>query len=305
MIGYLARRALLGLAIIAVVSLSVFVLTNVAVDPATVIAGEGASQSDIESVRRAYGLDRPVAARYFAWLGNAAKGNLGDSYRQKRPVINIVRERLPVTVGLACLSLAISLAISLPLAIAAAVRRNSVWDRLALAISVVGQAVPAFWIALLCILVFSVHLSWLPASGSTSFAHFVLPAFTLSFYSTPSLLRLTRAGLIEVLQSDYIRTARAKGLRPRKILLQHALRNALAPVIAIASVQFGFMLSGSVVIETIFAMQGIGYLAWEAVTSADLPLVQALVLVTAFFYIVLTLAADVLNAWLDPRIRLA
>jgi len=305
MIGYLARRALLGLAIIAVVSLSVFVLTNVAVDPATVIAGEGASRADIESVRRTYGFDRPVAVRYFQWLGNAASGNLGDSYRQRRPVINIVRERLPVTVGLACLALAISLAISLPLAIAAAVKRNSVWDRLALAISVIGQAVPAFWIALLCILVFSVHLAWLPASGSTSLAHFVLPAFTLSFYSTPSLLRLTRAGLIDVLQSDYIRTARAKGLRPGRILLQHALRNALAPVIAIASVQFGFMLSGSVVIETIFSMQGIGYLAWEAVTSADLPLVQALVLVTAFFYIVLTLTADVLNAWLDPRIRLA
>lgn len=305
MIGYLARRALLGLAIIAVVSLSVFVLTNVAVDPATVIAGEGASQADVESVRRAYGFDRPVAMRYFQWLGNAARGNLGDSYRQRRPVINIVRERLPVTVGLACLALAISLAISLPLAIAAAVKRNSIWDRLALAISVIGQAVPAFWIALLCILVFSVHLAWLPASGSTTLAHFVLPAFTLSFYSTPSLLRLTRAGLIDVLQSDYIRTARAKGLQPGRILLQHALRNALAPVIAIASVQFGFMLSGSVVIETIFSMQGIGYLAWEAVTSADLPLVQALVLVTAFFYIVLTLAADVVNAWLDPRIRLA
>jgi peptide/nickel transport system permease protein len=305
MIGYLARRALLGLAIIAVVSLSVFALTNVAVDPATVIAGEGASQADVESVRRAYGFDRPVAVRYFQWLGNAARGNLGDSYRQRRPVINIVRERLPVTVGLACLALAISLAISLPLAIAAAVKRNSIWDRLALAISVIGQAVPAFWIALLCILVFSVHLAWLPASGSTTLAHFVLPAFTLSFYSTPSLLRLTRAGLIDVLQSDYIRTARAKGLQPGRILLQHALRNALAPVIAIASVQFGFMLSGSVVIETIFSMQGIGYLAWEAVTSADLPLVQALVLVTAFFYIVLTLAADVLNAWLDPRIRLA
>jgi len=246
-----------------------------------------------------------VVVRYFQWLGNAARGNLGDSYRQRRPVVNIVRERLPVTVGLACLALAISLAISLPLAIAAAVKRNSVWDRLALAISVIGQAVPAFWIALLCILVFSVHLAWLPASGSTSLTHFVLPAFTLSFYSTPSLLRLTRAGLIDVLQSDYIRTARAKGLQPGRILLQHALRNALAPVIAIASVQFGFMLSGSVVIETIFSMQGIGYLAWEAVTSADLPLVQALVLVTAFFYIVLTLAADVLNAWLDPRIRLA
>jgi peptide/nickel transport system permease protein len=305
MIGYLARRVLLGFAIITVVSLAVFVLTNVAVDPATVIAGEGASQADIESVRRDYGFDRPVAVRYFAWLGNASRGNLGDSYRQRRPVINIVRERLPVTVGLACLALAISLAISLPLAIAAAVKRNSAWDRLALAISVVGQAVPAFWIALLCILVFSVHLSWLPASGSTSLAHFVLPAFTLSFYSTPTILRLTRAGLIEVLQSDYIRTARAKGLRPRRILLRHALRNALAPVIAIASVQFGFMLSGSVVIETIFAMQGIGYLAWEAVTSADLPLVQALVLVTSFIYIVLTIAADVLNAWLDPRIRLA
>lgn len=305
MIQYVFRRALLGLAIIAIVTLSVFTLTNVAVDPAIVIAGEGASQADIESVRKSYGFDRPVMVRYFTWLGKAAAGNLGDSYRQKRPVIDVIRERLPVTFGLACLALCISLAVSLPLAMAAALFRHSFWDRLALLVALIGQAIPAFWIALLFILIFSVHLAWLPASGSTTLAHYIMPAITLSFYSTPSILRLTRAGLIEVLQSDFVRTARAKGLRPSRILITHALRNALAPVIAIASVQFGFMLSGSVVIETIFAMQGIGYLAWEAVTSADLPLIQALVLVTSVLYIILTLGADFVNAWLDPRIRIA
>ncbi|MET0428281.1 MAG: ABC transporter permease, partial [Microvirga sp.] len=255
--------------------------------------------------RERYGFDRPVLERYALWLGHAARGDFGTSYRQQRSVAQIVLERFPVTFRLACLSLVFSLLLALPLAMLASLRPGSALDRAAVLVALVAQAVPTFWLSLLGILVFSVELGWLPVSGSTTLAHYILPAACLGFFSMPAILRLTRSGLIEVLEADYIRTARAKGLRMPTILVKHALRNAIIPVVSIASVQFGYLLSGSVIVETIFAMQGIGYLAWEAVSNADLPVVQALVLVTALFYVLLTLFADVLNAWLDPRIRIA
>ncbi len=304
MLRFLLHRLLVGIAIMAVISLGVFVLTNVANDPAVVVAGEGASSADIEAVRVAYGFDRPVIERYGAWLAQAITGDLGQSYRQRRPVIDIIAERLPVTAFLAVMALGISLLISIPLALLAALRRGSWLDQLAVSVALVGQAVPPFWLGLLGIIIFGVQLRLLPVSGSESLAHYILPAFTLSFYSTPAILRLTRAGLIEVLQSDYIRTARAMGHRMSTVIVKYALRNAIVPVVAVASVQFGGMLAGSVVIETIFAMRGIGYLSWEAITSADIPLIQALVLISALFYVLLTLVSDLLNAWIDPRIRI-
>jgi peptide/nickel transport system permease protein len=299
------NRLCLGLAITLVISLAVFVLTNVATDPAIVIAGEGASAKDIEFVRKSYGFDRPIMERYIRWLGLAASGDFGVSYRQHRPVYDIVFERLPVTFYLAVAALAFSLLLSLPLAMMSALWPNSLIDRLAMLVALIGQAMPPFWMALLCILVFSVKLGWLPASGSTTAAGYVMPAMALGLSVTPAVLRLTRAGLVEVLQSDYIRMARAKGLRMPAVIVKHALRNAVVPVISVASVHFGYMLAGSVVIETVFAMGGIGYLAWEAVTSADIPLIQALVLVTTFLYILMTLLADLLNSWIDPRLRIA
>ncbi|WP_210485424.1 ABC transporter permease [Microvirga antarctica] len=305
MMVYALKRAVLGLAIMLTISMAVFALTNIASDPAIAIAGEGATATDVEAVRQRYGFDRPVVERYAEWLGHAVRGDFGMSYRQQRPVARVVLERFPVTFTLACLALGFSLALALPLAMFAALWPNSMIDRFAVLTALVAQAVPTFWLSLLGILVFSVELGWLPVSGSTSFVHYILPAACLGFFAMPAILRLTRAGLLEVLEADYIRTARAKGLRTPTILVKHALRNAIIPVVSIASVQFGYLLSGSVIVETIFAMQGIGYLAWESVSSADLPVVQALVLVTAFFYVLLTLFADILNAWLDPRIRIA
>jgi peptide/nickel transport system permease protein len=163
---------------------------------------------------------------------------------------------------------------------------------------------PSFWFALLLMFFFGVTLKVLPISGSDTWQHFVLPAIALGYYATPAIMRLTRSGMLEVLGSDYIRTARAKGLRPGSVLFKHALRNALAPVVALAAVQLGFMLGGSVVIETVFALHGLGYLAWESIAHNDFPVVQAIVLLISLFYIVLTLLADVANAWLDPRIRI-
>ena len=305
MLAFVLRRLGLGIAILLFISAVVFALTNVAIDPAVTLAGEGATAADVAAVRQQYGLDRPVVVRYAAWLAAAVRGDFGASFKQHRPVVDVVLERLPVTVMLGCAALAVSLALSLPLALLAAVRPGGAVDRFGLGLAVLGQAMPSFWLALIAILVFSVELGWLPASGSARPVMFIMPALVLGFYATPPILRLTRAGLIEVLRADFIRTAQAKGLRPRRVLIRHALSNAVIPVVSVAAVQFGYLLGGSVVIETIFAMNGIGYLAWQAVSDGDLPVIEALVLITALCYVILTLGADVLNAWLDPRIRIA
>jgi peptide/nickel transport system permease protein len=187
----------------------------------------------------------------------------------------------------------------------AAVRPNSFADRFALTLAVVGQAMPSFWFALTLILWLGVVWRLLPITGSDSWQNFVMPAIALGYYVTPAVMRLTRAGVIEVLSSDYIRTARAKGLRPMTVLFKHALRNAIIPVVSLTAVQFGFMLGGSIVIETIFQINGLGYLAWESIQRKDLPTMQAIVLVLSVIYVLLTLLADLLNAFLDPRLRVA
>jgi peptide/nickel transport system permease protein len=205
---------------------------------------------------------------------------------------------------LGALALSFALVLSIPLGVVAALKPNSWLDRLTLTIAVVGQAMPSFWFALLLIMLFGLTLRWLPISGSETWAHFVMPAVALGYYATPGIMRLTRAGMLEVLASDYIRTARAKGLRAPSVLFKHALRNAVIPVVALAAVQLGFMLGGSVVIETIFALHGLGYLAWESILHNDFPVVQAIVLLISLVYILLTFIADMMNAWLDPRIRI-
>lgn len=303
MLAYVLKRLALGLLVMLAVSTIVFTLTNVAADPARTIAGEGATAADVEAARVAYGFDRPIAVRYAEWLADVAQGDLGTSYRQRRPVADVVAERLPVTLSLGMAAFALALAISLPLGLLAGLRENTWVDRLALLIALVGQAMPTFWFALLGMVVFVVMLGWLPASGSDSWRHFILPSVVLAYYATPTLMRLTRAGVIEVMKSDYIRTARAKGLRPSKVVLKHAMRNAILPLVSVAAVQLGFMLGGSIVVETIFAMRGLGYLAWESITFSDLPVIQAVVLLIAGIYVLLTLGADILNAWLDPRMR--
>ncbi len=302
---YLLGRAAVALATLLIVSLLAFTVMNVAVDPAIAIAGEAGSSKDVAAVAKAYGFDRPLLQRYGEWMVKALQGDLGMSYRQRRPVADIMIERLPVTFGLGALAVTLALALAVPLGVAAALRPNSYIDRLALIFALVGQAMPSFWFALMLILVFGVWLSWFPISGSESIWHFVLPAIALGYYGAPTIMRLTRAGMLEALSADYVRTARAKGLRMRQVVLKHALRNAVLPVVAVAAVQFGFMLGGSVVIESVFALRGVGYLAWEAISQADLPVIQAIVLTMALIYVVLIFFADVLNALLDPRIRVS
>jgi peptide/nickel transport system permease protein len=303
MIPFILKR--LGLAVIVAFAVSIlsFMLVRLSGDPAIAIAGEGAREVDIAAVRATYGLDRPTIVQYLDWIGGVLTGDFGTSYYFKSDVAGLVLSKLPVTLQLGLLSLAFALLIAVPLGVVAALRPNSWIDRLALGIAVFGQALPNFFFALILVMLFSVTLRWLPVSGSGTAWHFVMPTIALGYYVAPAFMRLVRAGMIEVLGSDFIRTARAKGVPKRRVVLKHALRNALTPVIALTVVQLGYLLGGSVVIETIFALDGLGYLAYQSISHKDLPVMQVVVLILAVLYVLLTLAADVVNAWLDPRLR--
>ena len=305
MLVFIAKRLGLALLVALAVSAISFFLLRLSGDIATAIAGEGARQADIELVRRAYGLDRPLLIQYFDWLWRTLRGDFGTSLFFKTDVIGLVLDKLPTTLILGLCSLGFALVVSIPLGVLAAAFAGRWIDRFALAVAVVGQALPNFFFALLLIMVFSIQLRWLPVSGSGSWVHFVMPTIALGYYVAPAFMRLVRAGMVEVLAADYIRTARAKGLPMRMVVFKHALRNALVPVVALAAVQLGYLLGGSVVIETIFALDGLGFLAYESITHKDFPVTQTVVLLLSVFYVLLTLLADVANAWLDPRIRVA
>jgi peptide/nickel transport system permease protein len=303
MLSFLTRRLIVAFLVTATVMTLAFILTRLSGDLATSIAGPNATQADIEAIRKAYGLDRPVLTQFFDWVGRALTGDLGESYFFKARVSSLIAERMPVTLTLGLTGLVIALVVSLPLGILGAVRENTALDRCVQFVAVLGQAMPSFWLGLILMITLGLQLGWLPISGTGSWQHFVMPGIVLALSAIPALTRLTRAGMIQAMGSDYIRTARAKGLSRASILLKHALRNAAIPVVAIAAVQLGFMLGGSVVIEQVFALHGVGYLAWESIGKNDFPVVQAVVLVLAVIYVVLTMLADLMNAVLDPRLR--
>jgi len=303
MLIYTLKRLGLAVLVMLTASLISFMLTRVSGDPAISLAGEGASHEEIEFVRKQYGFDRPLVVQYVEWIGRALRGDLGESPYLNQPVSKMIRERIGVTMTLGVCSLMFAVILAIPLGVLAAIRPNTWIDRIALTLSVLGQAMPSFWFGLIMIIFFGVMLRWLPISGSDTPRHFVMPIIALGYYATPAFMRLTRSGMLEVLASDHIRTARAKGLKWPKILFKHALRNAIIPVVALAAVQLGFMLGGSFIIESVFALNGIGYLALVSISRSDLPVVQALVLLLAVIYVVLTFIGDILNAFIDPRIR--
>lgn len=305
MAGFVLKRLVLALCVAVFVSGVSFSLMFLTGDPAIAIAGEGATEDDIQVIRRSFGFDRPFIVQYGDWITDVASGEFGQSFYFNQPVVDLLADRMPVTATLAVFSIAFALLLSLPLGILAAIKRNTLLDRLSLGIATVGQATPSFWLALMLIVLFAVELRWVPVSGSETLLHFILPSVVLGYYASPSMMRLTRGGMIEALRSDYIRTARAKGMLPRTIMLKHAVRNAILPVVSVAAVEFGFILGGSVVVESVFSLKGIGYLAWESIGRNDFPTIQAIILIYAMIYVCLTFLADVLNAWIDPRIRVS
>ncbi len=305
MAGYILKRLGLALLVAFAVSLITFFLLRLSGDVAMALAGEGAQKEDLELIREAYGLNRPLIVQYADWLWQTLSGNLGTSLYFKTDVGALVLGKLPTTLLLGLTSLGFALLISVPLGVLAAIYANSWIDRLALGAAVIGQALPNFFFALILMMVFSMTLRWLPASGSASWIHFIMPTMALGYYVAPAFMRLIRAGMIEVLSADYIRTARAKGLPASRIIFKHALRNAVVPVVALTAVQLGFLLGGSVVIETVFAFDGLGYLAYQSILYKDFPVLQIIVMLLSVLYVFLTLASDIANAWLDPRIRVA
>lgn len=300
---FLLRRAILAVLVCLTVLVTSFALTRIAGDPAIAIAGPQATAADLAAIHLAYGLDRPLPRQFLDWVWAALHGDLGRSYLFRAPVWDLVAARLPVTLTLGGVGLGFALLIGPPLGVVAALNEGRAVDRLVGMVALLGQALPSFWLALMLIIFFGLRLQWLPIAGLDDWTGYILPGLVLSFSAIPALMRLTRSGMIEALASDYIRTARAGGLSRVSIVLKHAGRNAAMPVVAIAAVQLGFMLGGSIVTESVFNLPGVGYLAWESISKNDFPVVQAVVLILAVIYIALTLGADLLNALLDPRLR--
>ncbi len=305
MLGLLGRKLSEALLVCIIVSFATFMLVNWTGDLAISIGGLGATREETDRLRAFYGLDRNLVVQYFDWARHVLSGDLGRSFFSKEDVFPLILSRLPVTATLAAFSLAIGIALALPFGILAAVRQGTWIDSAAQTVAALSQAMPSFWSGLLLILLFGVNLRVLPISGMDGWLSFVMPSLALGWFVFPILLRLVRAGMVEALSADYIRTARAKGLGPGRIVLRHALRNAVLPVVSVAAVQFGQLLGGSVVIEAVFALPGIGQLAWNGIQRTDYPVVQAIVLFVSVIFVALNLLADLLNGALDPRVRRA
>jgi peptide/nickel transport system permease protein len=312
MLTFLGKRLLQLVPTLFFVSVIIFSLQQLLPgDPALVMAGEERDPEVIEQIRRQYHLDQPLPVQYIYWVKGVLSGDLGESMRIKQPVLSLIREKLPVTIQLASLAIIIALVIGVGAGVVSAVKKDSIWDYVANGFALWGISTPNFWLGIMLIFLFSVKLGWLPASGyvpisedwRVSFASMIMPAFVLGNAIAAILMRHTRSAMLQVLESDYVRTARAKGLRERSVILKHAMRNALTPVITLGALEFGTLLSGAVLTEQIFTIPGFGKLIVDAVFNRDYAVVQGVVLVTATTYIALNLLADMAYILVNPRLR--
>ena len=301
---YIRRRLWLAVLTFWAVSTIVWGLLYLTGDPvAILLAGTPAGQTDVEQLRHALGFDQPLPIQYLHFLGGAVQGDLGHSLRSGEPALLLVSRRVGFTVQLAVLALALALVVSIPVGIVSAMFRGSLTDRTLMLLSMVGQSMPIFWVGLLMIAVFAVELRWFPAGGAGGIKYLFLPAATLALYPMARIARLVRSSLVDVLNQDYILAARARGLRESLVVGKHALKNAALPVITIVGLQFGYMLGGAVITETIFGWPGIGLFTVTAIHERDFPVVQAAVVLASGMFIALNFLVDLLYGWLDPRIR--
>jgi ABC-type dipeptide/oligopeptide/nickel transport system permease component len=300
---FLMYRIGQSLITILLVMFVVFMAARVAGDPVTLLVDFDATQEDIDKLRGELGFDDPLPIQFVDFVSDAIRGDFGISFRTSRPAMGEVLERVPASLQLAALSLLFALVISIPLGVLAAITRGSSLDMLARFLALVGQAAPNFWIGLLMIFFFSVRLGWLPTGGRGGFDHMILPSITLGTAGAASLARLTRSAMLDVLNSDYVTMARAKGLPRRTVIFKHALRNAMIPVITILGLRIGTLISGSVIVETIFAWPGVGRLIISSINVSDFPVVQAAILLTASAVVFANLLTDIAYMFIDPRIR--
>ncbi|MFN8475334.1 MAG: ABC transporter permease [Anaerolineae bacterium] len=302
--NYILRRLLWAIPLLLLASLVVVLLIHLTPgDPVRLMLGEQASQEQVAAVRASLGLDRPLPEQYIRFVGRALQGDLGMSIRASRPTTELIMLALPATIELAGAALFLAIIVGIPLGIIAALRPGSVFDNVALFLALLGQSVPSFWLGLTLIYLFALHWRLLPTSGRGEWKHLVLPALALAPFLAGMIIRITRTSMIDVLRGDYIRTAYAKGLSHSRVVVGHALRNAMLPVITVVGLQVGALLGGAVITETVFGWPGIGQLAVSSLYNRDYPVVQAVVLVSAVVFILINLFVDVLYSILDPRIR--
>jgi len=300
---YILGRLLQAFAVLFAVSIGIFLLIYLSGDPVSTMVPLNARPSDVEAIRAYFGLDKPVHIQYILFVRNALHGDLGHSFKYRQDSLKLVLHRLPATFTLAVTSVILAVAVALPLGIISATRRGTVIDNLATGMSLLGISTPGFWLGILLILLFAERLRWLPPSGRDSPSSLILPAVTMAAAQIGMITRLLRRCMLEALSQDYITTARAKGLKERSINYGHALRNALIPTVTVIGLNLGTLIGGSVIIETVFAWPGVGWLMNEAISARDLPLIRADVLVMAVVITFINLAVDVSYCYLDPRIR--
>lgn len=303
-LGIAVRRLAFALVTVWAISVIVFLLVRLTGDPVVLFLPPETPPEEVIRFRRAMGFEDPLPIQYWRFLRRAVRGDLGVSVKYQAAALAVVMERFPATVELATASMLLTAAIALPLGILAAVKRNSIFDRCAMGGVLFGQSMPSYWLGIMLILLFSVRLGWLPPFGRGGLRHLLLPSVTLAFFFVARIARLTRSGMLQVLRKDYIRTARAKGVAPWKVVLKHCLKNAGLPIVTILGIEFGTLLGGTVITESVFAWPGLGRLAVEAIYSRDYAVVQAVVLLMSVTFVSLNLGVDLLYRWLDPRVEI-
>ncbi|MCP1182398.1 ABC transporter permease [Paenibacillus sp. 1781tsa1] len=303
MAKYIVRSLLQIVPVLFIITMIVFILVHVTGDPVAMMLPDTATAEDRQVLRAALGLDRPLYVQYSIFVSNLLRGDFGDSFRYGQAALPIVLERLPASFELATASMVVACCISIPLGIWSAVKRNSFMDLLISGISVLGKAMPNFWVGIMLILLVSVKLEWTPVSGRGGFSHLILPALTLGTGIAAEMTRMIRSSFLEIIGQDYIRTARSKGLREMVVLGKHALRNALIPVVTISGLQLTNLVSGSLVTETVFSWPGMGLLIVQAINTHDMAIIQAAVFIIAFIVILINLLTDIVYKLLDPRIK--
>ena len=302
---FLVRRLVIAVITVVAVSLLIFVMSRISGDPRHVYLDDYSTQEDWDRMGAALGLDKPYYQQYGIFLKGAIVGDFGESVKEGRPVMQVIIERLPATFQLAFAAFALSLVIGIPLGVFSAISRGSFLDQFGKLLSLIGQSAPPFWLGIMLMFFFAVKLGWVPAYGRQDWNSIVLPAVTLGWFYVAANLRLVRSAMLDVLDSEYIRLARAKGVSRKGILFKHALRNALIPPLTFAGVTLGALVTGSLVTETVFAWPGLGQLAVQALFASDYPLMQGVVIVFTLMYVAVALMVDVLYAYIDPRIRYA
>ncbi|HXH12293.1 MAG TPA: ABC transporter permease [Alphaproteobacteria bacterium] len=301
--GYIIRRILYACISLFLLSITIFCLVRITGDPAVLMAEPGAKEEDLQAIRREFGLDKPLVIQYVTFVKSVARGDFGKSIYYRTPAFDLYLQRLPASLLLASVAMTISLILGIPIGILSAVRVNTWFDNFGKIFAILGLSLPSFWVGLMLILTLSVYLNWLPSSGAESWKSIIMPAFSLGWVFAAAHMRLARSAMLEVLGSEYIKLARIKGLSERLVLLKHAFKNAVIPVLTLAGINLVLMVNVAVVVESVFAWPGIGRLLYEGISFRDFPVVQTTVLMGGLMIVFVNLIVDILYAYIDPRIR--